>query len=183
MRVCIAVLLSCAVWAFALQGDSVRADEPSAVGLWQQTDRTTGKPSAWFRVSEHDGRYNATLVKLFAEPGRDPVPLCKKCPGVLKNLPWLGLSVVDGMDRDGLNYADGTILDPRDGSEYFGRMQLSPDGQTLTVQGYLGVDPLGGDETWKRLPDTAMNKLKPGPSSGQAAASATGASGKPTSHE
>ena len=57
---------------------------------------------------------------------------------------WLGLTVVEGMRRNGFDYRNGTILDPRYGFKFYGRMRLSPDGQTLTVRGYLGIEPLEG---------------------------------------
>ncbi|HKF08672.1 MAG TPA: DUF2147 domain-containing protein [Xanthobacteraceae bacterium] len=155
MRVYLAALMI-VVSSLALQGQSARAAEPSAAGLWQQVDKATGKPDAWFLVTEHDGLYDATLVKLFSKPGGRPNPLCTQCSGDEKNAPWLGLTVVKGMARDGLDYESGTVLDPRDGSQYYGQMQLSPDGQALTVRGDLGIDPLGGNETWRRLPRSAL---------------------------
>ena len=40
-------------------------------------------------------------------------------------------------------------------------MRLSPDGQDLTVRGFLGIAFLGKDQYWKRLPDCAYAQLDP----------------------
>ena len=40
-------------------------------------------------------------------------------------------------------------------------MTVSPDGQSLTLRGYLGFSLLGKNETWQRLPDTAVAQLDP----------------------
>jgi hypothetical protein len=40
-------------------------------------------------------------------------------------------------------------------------MKLSPDGQDLTVRGFLGLAFLGKDQYWKRLPDACYGQVDP----------------------
>jgi uncharacterized protein (DUF2147 family) len=139
----------------------VNAQEPSAAGLWQNIDPETNKPDGWFFIYERNGTYEGAIVKMFLKPGDPPNPLCTKCEGEQQNAPWLGLTLIKGMERKGVEYANGTILDPRSGTEWKALMTLSPDGQDLTVRGYLAIRTFGKNQYWKRLPDACYAQLDP----------------------
>jgi uncharacterized protein (DUF2147 family) len=142
-----------------------RAEEPTVKGFWLSTD-DSDKPNAWFHFTEKDGVFEGRLVKSFPKPGEEgKVKRCEKCEGALKDAPILGLPIVTGMKRDGLAYEDGEVLDPRDGTVYDARMDLSPDGKQLMLRGYVGVSMLGQTKIWTRLPDDSMplNALPTGP--------------------
>ncbi len=141
---------------FAPAASAKDAPQPTAAGLWERVD-SSGAPAAWFRVLDCGGVYQGKMVKIFSRDGQNPAEWrCTACTGDQRNAPVIGLTFIKGMKRNGLAYEGGSILDPRTGSVYGARMDLSPDGQQLSVRGYLGIELLGHTEVWRRLPDSAM---------------------------
>jgi hypothetical protein len=136
------------------------AVEPTAAGLWQKSE--DGKPVIWvLMVDHHDGMFEGIMAKKFSKPGVPETVTCAKCTDDRKDAPVLGISFIRDMKRNGLEYENGNILDPRDGQVWRAKLTLSPDGQQLTLRGYVLVPVLGKDDVWQRLPDSDMAQVDP----------------------
>jgi uncharacterized protein (DUF2147 family) len=124
--------------------------EITPVGLWKTIDDHTGLPRGLVRITEVDGAYEARVEKIFPKPGEDPNPKCEKCPGVRRNQPVIGMTILWGLVRHGDEYENGEILDPENGRIYRARMKLESGGDKLEVRGFIGISLLGRSQTWIR---------------------------------
>jgi uncharacterized protein (DUF2147 family) len=135
-----ASLLSSAAWA----------DNTSPIGLWKNVDDVSGKPRALIRITESKGVLQGRIEKAFPAPNENPNPKCEKCEGALKNVPVVGLVMLNGLKKDGDEYTGGQILDPDNGQTYRSKIQMIEGGKKLSVRGYIGVPALGRSQTWIR---------------------------------
>lgn len=140
-----------ALLVVALTSSANSADPQTVTGVWQQIDPDSGKVGAHVTFVDGGGVFSGYLSKLFPEPGDDPNPRCNACSGADHGKPLLGLVFIRGMKRSGREYEGGTILDPDTGTLYNANMKLSPDGNALTVRGYVGIPLFGQSQVWKRI--------------------------------
>lgn len=138
---------------------AARAQEPTAAGLWQKVEK--GKPVIWVLMIDHDGTFEGVMARMFPESEENAGLICSKCTDDRKNAPVLGISFIRAMKRKGLEYLGGNVLDPRDGDIWKAKMTVSPDGQELTLRGYVLTPMLGKNETWYRLPESAIASVDP----------------------
>lgn len=117
---------------------------------WKTIDDATGKPKAVVEFKEQaNGTLTATIKQLL-DPNAATV--CSKCSGALKGKPMVGLTIVNNLKPQGSNkYANGTILDPKSGSSYSLKGELTSNGTKLELRGYKGIAALGRNQTWHRV--------------------------------
>lgn len=115
----------------------VFAQEKTIVGKWKSIDDETGNPKSIILVYEKDGKFYGKIDSLIRKPGEDPDPICDKCPDddPRKDQKVLGMEIVKDMEKDGDEYKDGTILDPKKGKIYDCKMWIEEG--NLKVRGYI----------------------------------------------
>ncbi|MEG2358578.1 DUF2147 domain-containing protein [Acinetobacter sp.] len=138
--------------ALLISGLSSFAYANDITGLWKNIDDKTGSSKAVLEIrQEPNGTYTAKIIKVTPRPGYTPRETCVDCPAPYTNKPILGLDVLTGLKASGSsNFISGKILDPLSGKIYSTKAKLSPNGNRITLRGYIGVSALGRSQTWIR---------------------------------
>jgi uncharacterized protein (DUF2147 family) len=110
----------------------------SAIGIWKTIDDETGNPKSIVEITEKDGVLYGEIIELFREEGEDPDPICDECEDDRKDQKVVGMQIIRDMQKDGDEWEDGTICDPKDGKIYSCKLWVDEeDPNILNVRGYI----------------------------------------------
>lgn len=129
----------CSTLTFSQSADSV-------IGKWY----TEGNDSI-VEVYKQGDKYFGKIIWL-KDPNDDagnPVLDDKNPDESKRSRKILGLVIMRNFIFDGSKWAKGKIYDPESGKTYSCQMTL--DGNTLNVRGYVGVSALGRTSAWNRV--------------------------------
>lgn len=116
-------------------------------GKWKTIDDETGQAKSIVQIFKaKDGKYYGKIVQLLIKPENAN---CVKCKDDRKNKAILGLEIIRGMKKDGSEFEDGTITDPKTGKTY--KCIIKREGDKLNVRGYVGFSLIGRSQTWSKV--------------------------------
>ncbi len=109
----------------------------SPVGLWK-TFNDDRQPTALVRISETGGVFSGKVEKILLG---DPAIKCAACPAddPRKDKPVLGMTILQGLKKDGDDYAGGTVLKVAEGRIAKAELRLTDGGQRLELTGRVGL--------------------------------------------
>ncbi len=137
------LLLSVATILLTLSGNA-----QSVLGKWYSIDPDTGMNESVIEVYEKEDKVYGKIVQILKEEDKDKT--CIECTGKDKDQPIQGLVIIRGLSKDGDEWTDGKILDPKNGKLYKCYISLE-EGNKLKLRGYIGFSLIGRTEYWHRV--------------------------------
>jgi uncharacterized protein (DUF2147 family) len=125
-------------------------DPNNPVGLWRTVDDNTHKPKGVVMITQRGGEFFASIQ---AKLVNDPRPICTFCTDDRKNARIIGLEIVrhGRPSQKGPGIYGMKILDPEDGKEYEGFLQVLDGGTRLKVSGCVLFGLICRSQVWERL--------------------------------
>ena len=120
----------------------------SVLGKWYSIDPDTGKNESIIEVYTKGEKIYGKIVEILKEEDKDKT--CIECTGKDKDQPIEGLVIIRGLTKDGEEWTDGKILDPKNGKLYKCYISLEEDNK-LKLRGYIGFSLIGRTEYWYRV--------------------------------
>lgn len=120
----------------------------TVVGKWKTIDDETGKAKSIVEIYEKSGKIYGKVIEILDLEHKNNV--CKDCAGEDKNKPILGLVIIKGLKKEGDDYTNGKILDPKNGKMYKCFITLESKDK-LKVRGFIGFSLFGRTQYWSRV--------------------------------
>ena len=118
------------------------------IGKWRTIDDETGKPKSIVEIYKDGNKYYGKILQVLTEENKDGI--CRTCESKYKNKNIIGLVFLRDLEKDGDEYGNGKITDPRNAKTYSAYIKLvEPD--KLKVRGYIGFSLLGRTQYWYRV--------------------------------
>jgi len=137
------------VFAFVLLFfSSITFAQHSVIGKWKTIDDETGKAVSVVEIYEAKGKIYGKVIEIFNP--KDRKRICVNCTGDDHNKPLIGLTVIKGLTKDGSEFSNGKILDPKHGKLYKCYITLET-ADKLKVRGYIGISLIGRTQYWERI--------------------------------
>ncbi len=106
-------LLNLLLFGFILISSGIQAQ--GVFGKWNVVN-DAGRVNSIVEIYEKDGAVHGKVLRITKEEHRDRK--CTECQGELKDRPIEGLNVIRDFVKEGDEYVDGTLIDPKSGKEY-----------------------------------------------------------------
>src|SRR3970040_959672 len=116
------------------------AQSQTVIGKWKTIDDETGKAKSIVEIYEKSGKIYGKVVDILEEENKKRV--CTNGSGDDKKKPILGMTVIKGLSKEGSQYTNGKILDPKNGKLYKCFITLETKDK-LKVRGYIGISLFG----------------------------------------
>ncbi|WP_294286049.1 DUF2147 domain-containing protein [uncultured Chryseobacterium sp.] len=115
-------------------------------GKWKTIDDETKQAKSIVEIYKRGDQYYGKISQLLIKPAN---PNCTECKDDRKNKPIVGMEIIRGLKKDGNEFTDGTITDPKTGKTY--KCTIKREGDKLNVRGYLGFSLIGRTQTWQKV--------------------------------
>ena len=120
----------------------------SIFGKWKTIDDETGNEKSIVEIYNVQEKAYAKIIKLLEKDKENKV--CKNCEGSNRNKPIKGMVIINGLTKDGDEWNNAKILDPKTGKEYKCNISLI-ELNKLKVRGYIGFALFGRTQYWYKV--------------------------------
>ena len=127
---------------------SLISNAQTIFGKWNSKNEKTGEVDSVIEIYEKEGKAYGKVVEILNKKIENPT--CQNCEGENKDKPILGLNILTGLEKDGDEWNNGEILDPRDGKVYKCYVKLESKNK-LKLRGYIGISLFGKTAHWHRV--------------------------------